>query len=480
MERRSFLNRAVISYISAGPPRRLASVGVKGVTVSSTTSTTANTQNYQNKNKKKKKHKNKHKKPSTIQISSETSADISNPFTYLTTLLSNTIETSVFIAPATQQTQKHTKPKDNRGKLTKPTRRGSTAGSNDLLTFSPEPLNIYNGRNASISIPATTLTTITLTKNVSTEDFKPTSSINEPLVSRDYRILSNPQNYAGYPAGAGNGRFSCLVESVASQCDCGWSPHTLKVVSPSSAAGLNEYSSMAGVLTIDYGKIFCGAVIIHHRYLLSAAHCFISAATNSSDLLQVVVGEHDLSTVLESVYTHYYRVNAIILHEQFRATFNQVRNDIALLRTSQAMVWNRGVAPACLPFHSITGTSGGLKPPIVGQLVETAGWGSISFGGPQSSLLLSAQLDVIGVEECRRWLGALPPATFCTYTPGRDTCQYDSGGGLYMREGGRLFVVGIVSYGYGCAARRPSVNTKVASYMRWIKSKTESVTYCVK
>lgn len=184
--------------------------------------------------------------------------------------------------------------------------------------------------------------------------------------------------------------------------------------------------------------------------------------------------------MLESVYTRHYKIDTIIRHEHFRATANQVRNDIALLRTSQTIEWNRGVAPACLPFRSITGTDGERKPPIAGQCVETAGWGSISFGGPQSSLLLTTRLDVISAEECRRSLGAFPPATFCTYTPGRDTCQYDSGGGLYLREGGRLFVVGIVSYGYGCAAQQPSVNTKVASYIRWIKDNTAPVTYCIK
>ncbi|XP_050322919.1 uncharacterized protein LOC126754810 [Bactrocera neohumeralis] len=515
MTRRSFLNRAVISYISTRPPLRLMSIGVKGVTIAgvqmATTPTTAattagaagvsalnstattvnlfNPSNAQkNQNKNKNRNKRKKKKPNVANVTGHhgltttprpsVSAGINNAFAYLATLLSNSIETSVFIAPSTQKNHTNAKRQNQRRKATQPKQQALiTATNSDPLYLAPLPLYKFVGRNGSNPLPAATATDRISEDYLSDHQLTPTP---EPLEERDYRILSNSANYDGYPDGAGKGRFSCLVEAVESQCDCGWSTHTLKVVSASGVAGLNEYSSMAGVLTVNYGKIFCGAVIIHHRFLLSAAHCFISAATSRSDLIEAVVGEHDFSTVLESVYTRYYKIDTIILHEHFRATAEQVRNDIALLRTSQTIEWNRGVAPACLPFRSITGTDGGRRPPVAGQRVETAGWGSISFGGPQSTQLLTARLDVITAEECRSSLGALPVATFCTYTPGRDTCQYDSGGGLYLREGGRLFVVGIVSYGYGCAARQPSVNTKVASHLRWIKDNTAPLTYCIK
>ncbi|XP_036334560.1 venom serine protease 34 [Rhagoletis pomonella] len=408
--------------------------------------------------------------------SATTQVDISNAFAYLVALFANGIKTSVLIAPAAGKSRKNKKRKCNLRKVAESKRRVVRPAANaDSLSVSLQPWFAVNGIENSRSLLPTTATPAETAKvrNASADDLK---SI-DTLERRDSRIVSH---YDGYPAGAGNGRFSCLVEAVESQCDCGWSTYSLKVVSASSVAGVHEFASMAGVLTVKYAKIFCGAVIIHHQFLLSAAHCFISAATNRSELLQVVVGEHDLSTVYESVYTRYYDIDTIILHENFRATGTQVRNDIALLRTRQTIEWNRGVAPACLPFRSIADGEDGRKPPIAGQRVETAGWGSISFGGPQSPLLRTALLDVLDVDECRSALGTVPPATFCTFTPGRDTCQYDSGGGLYLREGGRLFVVGIVSYGYGCATRRPSVNTKVASYIRWIKSQTSQVAYCIK
>ncbi|XP_053963747.1 venom serine protease 34 [Anastrepha ludens] len=493
MERKSFLNRAVISYISTRSPIRQVGAGLKdatkvgvqgGATTTNTTTAGAAALNgtplkpsvFDNSNNKNfhnmaVTHYSTTTTPHPYFAATSTHIGMSNVFAYLATILSNSIETSVLIAPPPPKAHKNVKNKSHRRKVTQPTRRiSSAAASTDLLLFSLDPLHACNGRNGSAEL-----------SNAAHINLQPISNTSKSLDQRDFRILTYTSNYDGYPGGAGDGRFSCLVEAVEAHCDCGWSTHSLKVVNPSSSvAGVNEFPSMAGVLTMKYGKVFCGAVTIHHRFLLSAAHCFISAATNRSELIQVVVGEHDLSTALESVYTRYYNIDTIILHENFRATANQLRNDIALLHTSETIEWNGGVAPACLPFRSITGTDGGRKPPIAGQRVETAGWGSISFGGPQSTLLLTTHLDVVGAEECRTALGAVPPATFCTFTPGRDTCQYDSGGGLYMREGGRLFVVGIVSYGYGCAARHPSVNTKVASYIRWIKSQTSQVTYCIK
>ncbi|XP_067633165.1 venom serine protease 34 [Eurosta solidaginis] len=482
MERKSFLNRAVISYISMQPMRWQVGSTKVGVPGGLTVAAAGVPQKNHHINKIYNKNNISHaqaishhtdhatntSRPSQAAVQSE----LGNAFTHLIQLLSNRIETGVFIAPPPIKKHKNTKRPNNRRKAVKPTPKASTTTqSTDFSTFSAYPLlqlSVTNDSNTLNSVAATTIDNFSNTT--------PVMNSSNP----DLRILSsNSPSYNEY-LGAGNGRFSCIVEAVAAECDCGWSAHMLKVVSPSGVAGVNEYVSMAGVLTIEYGKIFCGAVIIHHRFLLSAAHCFMSAATNRSSLIQVVVGEHDLSTAYESIYTSYYSIDALILHENFLATATHVLNDIALLRTNKAIEWNRGVAPACLPFRSFSDTAADRKPPLAGQQVETAGWGSISFGGPQSLILLRAQLDVIGAEECRNALGVAPPATFCTYTPGRDTCQYDSGGGLYMRDHGRLYVVGIVSYGYGCAARQPSVNTKVASHLLWIRSHTPLATYCLK
>ncbi|KAH8389691.1 hypothetical protein KR200_000163 [Drosophila serrata] len=293
------------------------------------------------------------------------------------------------------------------------------------------------------------------------------------------RIVSN------YPLapGPGGGRFTCLVEAIQPTCSCGWSRYPLqRIASPhNEEAALHEFPSMAGVLTKKQGKVFCGAAIIHHHYLLSAAHCFLGPETRNAAQLRVVVGEHDLASSFETFATRRYDLDALILHEQFSQANGQPRNDIALLRTRSPIVWSRHVGPACLPLQP---AEAGQKLPLAGHQVVAAGWGTTSYGGPQTTRLLKTTLDVIDGQQCRQTLAtsssgvSLPPHTFCTYTPGRDTCQYDSGGALYDRINGRLVAVGIVSFGQACATQLPSVNTRVASFIKWIRSKSPEVAYC--
>lgn len=75
--------------------------------------------------------------------------------------------------------------------------------------------------------------------------------------------------------------------------------------------------------------------------------------------------------------------------------------------------------------------------------------------------------------------GAVRSSEICTYAPGKDACQSDSGGPLYYFDGNtrRLMQVGIVSHGVGCATDIPGVNTRVTSYLLWIVSVTGGIHY---
>ncbi|RWS01275.1 CUB and sushi domain-containing protein 1-like protein, partial [Leptotrombidium deliense] len=76
-------------------------------------------------------------------------------------------------------------------------------------------------------------------------------------------------------------------------------------------------------------------------------------------------------------------------------------------------------------------------------------------------------------EECQVYRVFNDKGMICAgFTEGeKDACQGDSGGPLAsLRDDGTAVVIGIVSYGEGCAKpRRPGIYTKVSRLVPWIK-----------
>uniref|UniRef100_A0A182WDZ3 Peptidase S1 domain-containing protein n=1 Tax=Anopheles minimus TaxID=112268 RepID=A0A182WDZ3_9DIPT len=262
-----------------------------------------------------------------------------------------------------------------------------------------------------------------------------------------------------------SGSFTCRLVVQPQECDCGWS-RTAKIVG-GSEAGVNEYPSIVGLLDPLTANVFCSGTIISSRYVLTAAHC--TRAIPSVGRVQALVGDHDYRTGLDTPYSEIYNIEQIIAHENYN---EQTRNnDIALLKTIDEMQFNRGVGPICLPFSYSTYSFGGL-------LVDIAGWGTTTFGGPMSTVLRKTTLNVLQNENCAAQY--VNDQKVCTFASGRDSCQYDSGGPLYLRGSQRMYTIGIISYGSACAASTPSVASRVTSYLNWIRQKTPEVSYCVK
>lgn len=90
------------------------------------------------------------------------------------------------------------------------------------------------------------------------------------------------------------------------------------------------------------------------------------------------------------------------------------------------------------------------------------GWGAIKRKGPASNVLLQVSVPITNNTGCIA--GVREPAKqICAgYDEGgKDSCQGDSGGPLVIEKQDELFeLVGIVSYGSGCAEEMSPGKTK--------------------
>nr|WEY07723.1 venom serine protease-like protein [Ephestia kuehniella] len=270
------------------------------------------------------------------------------------------------------------------------------------------------------------------------------------------------------------GTFYCSATAEPASpppCTCGYKK-MIRIVG-GNETGVNEYPSMVGiVLDVSSVKISCGGVIISKRYVLTAAHCL--KKRQPADMA-VIVGEHDVTTG-DSPATRGYRVEDYLIHpgfDQYTSTDNDY--DIAIIRVSEDIAFGPMVGPVCLPFKYENADMSGSK-------LTALGWGFQQVGGVPSPVLRKVDLDVISQSQCQQAISQLTPRQFCTYTPGKDTCQYDSGGPLlYTDASGRLFNIGIVSYGDYCGMDdSPAVNTRVPVFLDWILSNTQDAQYCRK
>ncbi|XP_013138324.1 PREDICTED: venom serine protease-like [Papilio polytes] len=262
------------------------------------------------------------------------------------------------------------------------------------------------------------------------------------------------------------GRFYCQLTAqqaaiTPTPCRCGYKKSN-RIVG-GQETGVNEFPMMAGVVYVDIRQIKCGGVIISARHILTAAHCVIRRTVND---IAVVVGEHDVN-VGDSPATQGFRVIDIRIHPLYNlSTYD---NDIAILTLQQDIAFSDRVGPVCLPFKFLNNNFAGNK-------VTVLGWGTLFPGGPTSNVLQKVDLDVISQATCRRTEPLLTPRQMCTYTPGKDSCQDDSGGPLLYTDpsNGLLYSVGLVSYGAFCASGSPAVNTRVTSFLDWIVATTQA------
>ncbi|XP_061613155.1 hepatocyte growth factor activator-like isoform X10 [Phyllopteryx taeniolatus] len=256
------------------------------------------------------------------------------------------------------------------------------------------------------------------------------------------------------------------------------SPVVPRVEKPAAALGILRHSPMRNAPNIRVGAAHRDPT---HRPNGTTCHVGTDHPTprdhpTTSDAKErrflVALGKSALnqSDALEQTF----RVAKIVVRPDFDNRDGNYDNDVALLKLKskedgRCARESRGVRAACLPAP-------GQKPPAPGSACEIAGFGKEKHGlWYHSQLLRQARVDLLADDVCRRddyYGDKINGNMLCAGRPDwtRDACEGDSGGPLVCPADGRLVLVGVISWGEGCAReRRPGVYAKVINYRRWIR-----------
>ncbi|XP_030756654.1 transmembrane protease serine 3-like [Sitophilus oryzae] len=227
------------------------------------------------------------------------------------------------------------------------------------------------------------------------------------------------------------------------------------------------YGAVPWQVSLEYrGKHRCGGVLISKRIVLTAGHCY-------TENMIVVAGTHEhryFNSIESTVNRQSLKVLDGFVHPDFRK-LGPYSHDIALLILAEpGFKFNDNVKPACLTQET----------PTPGTWCEISGWGSQDARSPGkiSPILKSAAVPILSLDTCRkegvyggRYQSILDSMICAGHLKGGiDACGGDSGSPLICQNHGRYEVVGLVSWGDGCAKKdRPGVYTNVPNFLTWIR-----------
>ncbi|KAI9013438.1 trypsin-like cysteine/serine peptidase domain-containing protein [Hyaloraphidium curvatum] len=261
------------------------------------------------------------------------------------------------------------------------------------------------------------------------------------------------------PAGRRWAILSAVLLAAASLLPRAAAQLSPNIVGGNAVSSQTDFPFMAAMRA--NGRQVCGGSLVAPGLVLSAAHCAEAFPDPASWTVFTYRRDRTLSTAAEGGTE--YAVAAIEVHPRWDSA--AISNDAALFFLTN---------PTVLGIYPPRWIALNRDPnfPAPGSALRAVGWGTLFSLGPKPDILQEVTLSAQANDACTNLLGTRVsnPAYLCAGAPGRDTCQGDSGGPLLAEMPGGPVLVGLTSYGIGCASPfwPNAVYARVSAVVEWV------------
>lgn len=220
---------------------------------------------------------------------------------------------------------------------------------------------------------------------------------------------------------------------------------------------------MAGLLNLNDREIWCGGTLVHPRFVLSAAHCFVDFNSLPRDQTRMVFNEYDVRRGADWNVEQMRRIREVHPHPSYvrRSSDDSPisADDLVLVELESAVNVNGHVFPVQLTSETADG-------------YRVLGWGAVDGNQQYPTILQEGYVAELPSSTCANadlWVG---PNQFCAGTGPwggvQDTCSGDSGGpALVGGWGAEARLAGVVSRGSRFCSGT-GIYTRIAPYIGWI------------